>query len=165
MPEIWKNIENYEGIYQVSNKGRIKRIFKTKEKLVTQHLQRGYYYVCLCKNSKYKWYITHRLVAKAFIPNPLHLPEVNHKDENKVNNDESNLEWCTSKYNSNYGTRNKRKSKPIQCVETGVIYWGAREMERQTGIKHNNIAHAIKTNTKFGGYHWKYIEKEGGDNT
>ena len=104
-------------------------------------------------------------IAQTFIPNPDNLPEVNHKDENKVNNNVSNLEWCNSKYNSNYGTRNKRKSKPIQCVETGVIYWGAREMERQTGIPHNNIAYAIKHNIISGGYHWKYIEKEGGDNT
>lgn len=136
-----------------------------KEKILKQCIQNGYAYVHLCKNNKDTAYLVHRLLAQAFIPNPLNFSEVNHKDENKLNNDATNLEWCTSKYNSNYGTRNKRKAKPIQCIETGIIYWGAREMERQTGIKHNNIAHAIKTGTKFGGYHWKYIEKEGGDNT
>lgn len=78
-----------------------------------------------------------------------------------MNNDVSNLEWCDAKYNSNYGTRNKRKSKPIQCIETGKIYWGAREMERQLGIKHNNIAKAIRNGTLAGGYHWKYIERKG----
>lgn len=117
----------------------------------------GYYYVDLQGKRR----LVHRLVAEAFIDNPDDLPEVNHKDEDKVNNSVENLEWCDSKYNANYGTRNKRRGKPIQCIETGIIYWGAREMERQTGIKHNNIAKAIKNGIKTGGYHWKYVERKG----
>lgn len=64
--------------------------------------------VCLCKNGKITTYKTHRLVAQAFIANPDNLPEVNHKDENKTNNCVDNLEWCTSSYNKNYGTRNTK---------------------------------------------------------
>lgn len=160
MKEIWKDIKGYEGKYLISNTGKVKSL--TYNKLLKPVLQNGYLYIHLCKNSKDKVYLLHRLVAQHFIPNPDNLPEVNHKDENKVNNDASNLEWCDAKYNSNYGTRNKRKSKPIQCIETGKIYWGAREMERQLGIKHNNIAKAIKNGTQAGGYHWKYyIERKG----
>lgn len=159
MPEIWKSLKGYEGLYEISNTGKIKSL--TYNKLLKPVVQKGYVYIHLCKNSKDKAYLLHRLVATTFIPNPDNLPEVNHKDENKLNNKAENLEWCDSKYNSNYGTRNKRKSKPIQCVETGEIFWGAREMERQLGIKHNNIAFAIKNGIRAGGYHWKYVEKKG----
>ena len=149
------------GLYQVSTKGQIKSLNVRKGRILKQHTQRGYLYVGLSKQCKTKLYLVHRLVALAFIPNPLHLPEINHKDENKLNNNVDNLEWCDSKYNTNYGTRNKRKSKPIQCIETGMIYWGAREMERQLGIKHGNIARAIKNGSQAGGYHWQYVERKG----
>lgn len=166
MMEIWKPIKDYEDLYMINITGKIKSLNHNKSRILKQHLfKSGYLYVCLSKHSKCKWHMVHRLVAQTFIPNPDGLPEVNHKDENKTNNDISNLEWCNSRYNANYGTRNKRKSKPIQCIETGIIYWGVREMERQTGIPHNNIAKAIRNGTISGGYHWKYIEKEGGDNT
>ena len=159
--EIWKDIKGYEGLYIISNTGKVKGL--KYNKLLKPVLQNGYLYIHLCKNSKNKAYLLHRLVAQHFIDNPDNLPEVNHKDENKTNNDASNLEWCDAKYNSNYGTRNKRKSKPIQCIETGKIYWGAREMERQLGIKHNNIAKAIRNGTQAGGYHWQYVDLEGGE--
>ena len=159
--EIWKDIKGYEGLYIISNTGKVKEL--KRNKLLKPVLQKGYLYIHLCKNSKDKSYLLHRLVAQHFIDNPDNLPEVNHKDEDKVNNNASNLEWCDAKYNSNYGTRNKRKGKPIQCIETGKIYWGAREMERQLGIKHNNIAKAIKNGTQAGGYHWQYVDLEGGE--
>lgn len=157
--ELWKDIKGYEGLYIISNTGKVKSL--KYNRLLKPVLQHGYLYIHLCKNAKDTAYLLHRLVAQHFIDNPDNLPEVNHKDEDKVNNDASNLEWCDAKYNSNYGTRNKRKSKPIQCIETGEIYWGAREMERQLGIKHNNIAKAIRNDTLAGGYHWKYIERKG----
>lgn len=160
MPEIWKEIESYNGFYKISNKGKV---INKYGKLIKPIIQNGYVYVHLCKNYNDKCVLLHRLVAIHFIPNPDNLPEVNHKDENKLNNEAPNLEWCTAKYNSNYGTRNERRGKPIQCIETGKIYWGARELERQTGIKHNNIAKAISNNSKAGGYHWSYASKEGGE--
>lgn len=159
MKEIQKDVKGYEGKYLISNTGKVKSL--TRNRLLKPVIQKGYMYIHLCKNSKDKAYLLHRLVAKHFVSNPDNLPEVNHKNEDKANNDASNLEWCDAKYNSNYGTRNKRKSKPIQCIETGKIYWGAREMERQLGIKHNNIAKAIKNGTLAGGYHWKYVERKG----
>ena len=136
--ELWADIKGYVGLYQVSNFGRVRRIRRvvtmqnhtedgtqyTANRLYvgmimkTRKTQFGYVSVQLCKNGKYQKLLVHRLVAQAFIPNPKHLPQVNHKDEDKTNNRLSNLEWCTASYNLNYNdgqkvrleTRNKNKS-------------------------------------------------------
>ena len=109
--EIWKDIKGYEGLYQVSNMGRIKslkRKVKNKngyrianEKIIKPVLTDTckYYAVGLHKNKKRKTLLVHRLVAINFIPNPNNYTEVNHKDENKQNNNVNNLEWCNHKYN------------------------------------------------------------------
>lgn len=125
MEEIWRDINGYEGLYQVSNLGRVKsleRFIKTRKnkngmngyihkqesiRIPTKDYK-GYLRLSLCKEGKLKPFRVHRLVAEAFIPNPNNLPQVNHKDENKENNCITNLEWCTNEYNHNYGTRNKR---------------------------------------------------------
>lgn len=101
--EVWADII---GIYQISNFGRVRN--RVNGHILKQEAtKQGYLRVQLCG----KKYLVHRLVAKAFIPNPKHLPQVNHKDEDKTNNRLSNLEWCTAKYNSNYGERNKKVSE------------------------------------------------------
>lgn len=104
--EIWKNINGWENMYQVSNLGRVKSLNynRTNKEQIVKPYQRkdGYIQVCLCKNSKITTYKLHRLVAQAFIPNPNRLPEINHIDEDKTNNCADNLEWCNSKYNKNY---------------------------------------------------------------
>lgn len=108
--EEWRPIEGYEGLYEVSNMGRIKSLKFDKEKILSQcRIKNGYLYVALCKNGKMKTYKVHRLVAQAFLENPSNLPCVNHIDENKVNNYVDNLEWCSYKYNSNHGTCQKRR--------------------------------------------------------
>lgn len=113
--EIWKNIKNYEGLYKISNLGRVKSLPKyagrsyRKEKILKTYLDKnGYVKVILCKNNRTRFLSIHRLLAEAFIPNPNDYPQINHKDENKQNNSLNNLEWCTCKYNINYGTRTKR---------------------------------------------------------
>ena len=104
MTEIWENIEGYEGQYQISNYGRVKSFKNGKEQIIKGNInQKGYCIVDLYKNKEKKHFQVHRLVAKAFIPNPNNYPIVNHKDENPSNNRVDNLEWCTPKYNSNYG--------------------------------------------------------------
>ena len=118
MKEIWKDIKEYEGHYQVSNLSRVKSIKFGKERILKPVTDRhGYSIVGLWKNNKQKTYKVHRLVAEAFIPNPYNLPQVNHKDENPLNNNVNNLEWCNSKYNCNFGTRieriSKRRSKTV----------------------------------------------------
>ncbi len=120
MKEEWKEIEGYEGLYKVSNTGRVRRIEHEifgrchgrrilEEREVTQHNDwHGYKKVHLWKKGKDKPFFVHRLVATAFIDNPNDYPQVNHKDEDKTNNVVTNLEWCTCKYNANYGTKKER---------------------------------------------------------
>lgn len=96
MKEIWKDIEGYEGVYHVSNLGRVKRV-ATNRVLQPYRNKVGYLLVYLCKNGKRKTHRIHRLVAQSFIPNQENKPEVNHLDENKSNNMVSNLEWSTRK--------------------------------------------------------------------
>lgn len=114
--EKWKDIEGYEGKYQISNKGRVKALnFRrtTKEKIISGRNNKGYQAVELWKFGKRKSYLVHRLVALSFVPNPDNLPQINHKDENKLNNNADNLEWCTQFYNNIYGTRLQRVSKTL----------------------------------------------------
>lgn len=123
MHEIWKDIEGYEGYYQVSNCGRVKSVFRIIIRrngtpfsvneiiLKPSKSQDGYLCVSMRKNFKAKGTSIHRLVAQAFISNPLKLPEINHKDENKENNKMDNLEWCTRSYNTSYGTFQERRKR------------------------------------------------------
>lgn len=115
MEEIWKDIPEYEGLYQVSDLGRVRSLNynQTGEiKLLKQSTnKKGYKQISLYKNGKEKKYRVHRLVAIAFLPNPNNYKEVNHKDECKSNNNMNNLEWCTREYNINYGTVRKRISE------------------------------------------------------
>ena len=104
MEEIWKNIDGYAGLYQISNFGNLKSIKNGNNKLIKLQKYQRYYRNNLWKNGAYKTFSIHRLVAKAFIPNPDNLPEVNHKDEDKTNNNVANLEWCTKSHNCSYGT-------------------------------------------------------------
>ena len=108
--EIWKDILGYEGLYQVSNYGRVRSLKYGKEKILKQQINTdGYLHIDLYKNKKRKNYNVHRLVTIAFLENPNNYPQVNHKDENKQNNHIDNLEWCDYKYNCNYGTRKNKR--------------------------------------------------------
>ena len=121
MKEIWKDIKGYEGLYQVSNLGKVKRLpalitrrdgrcVYFKERLVSCNIApMGYYMFDLHKyGEKRKRVYLHRIIAEAFIPNPDNLPCINHKDENKLNNNIDNLEWCTYAYNLTYGSNRKK---------------------------------------------------------
>ena len=174
--EIWKDIEGYEGLYQVSNMGRIKSLGNDKtrkEKILSlKPKKKGYIMVTLYKNSKREYKYVHRLVAENFLPNPNDLPEVNHKDENKENNTVYNLEWCTAKYNNNYGDRRKKASKSrkgknckkIQCIETGEIFESAQDvidiMFNGKGLPNYIRANICGQRKSAYGYHFKYIERE-----
>lgn len=149
MKEIWKDIIGYEGLYQVSDLGRVKSFYNGDERvLLVNKDNKGYLKVGLWKDSKMKTCKVHRLVAQAFLPNPDGLPCVNHKDECKTNNIVSNLEYCDVAYNNAYGTHNERvakantnhpaKSKAVfQYALDGSLvssYSSAHEAERETGF-------------------------------
>lgn len=162
MTEIWKDIPNYEGLYQVSNFGNVRNIKSNRIKTIYEH--NGYFKVSLCKNSKQLNYFVHRLVAEAFIDNPNNLPQVNHKDETRDNNSIDNLEWCTNEYNLNYGTYPQRilgiSSIPvIQKTKTGEVikvYTSSRQAERENGISRGRVSACLHGDKKFaGGYTWE----------
>lgn len=111
METEWRDIAGYEGHYQVSSTGLVRSIKKEPYILKGDQQRNGYKRVYLWLDNAKKNCLVHRLVAEAFLPNPDHLPEVNHLDEDKGNNDISNLEWCTHLRNLNYGTVRERIGK------------------------------------------------------
>jgi hypothetical protein len=113
MEEVWKDIPNYNGEWQASNYGNIRKDGKLLKKTVTPQ---GYEIVGIGRKPYHKIMLVHRLVAMTFIENPNGYPQINHKDENKSNNNVDNLEWCTQKYNINYGTRTAKTYKPVVAV-------------------------------------------------
>ena len=159
--ERWRDVEGFEGRYRISDHGRVFSLIS--KKLLNIYTNSGGYqcvYLYVADTGHYKNFKIHRLVATAFIPNPLNLPQVNHKNEDKTYNYYTNLEWCSAAYNNNYGTRTLRaaitRAMPVVCIETGVIYWGAREAARQVGI-HNHISECCNGKRKScGGYHWRW---------
>ena len=160
MNEIWKDIKDYEGIYQVSNFGRVKRV-ETDRILKGYKRTDGYLGLRLSKNKIVYNELIHRLVAQAFIPNPENKPQVNHIDEDKTNNKLSNLEWSTAKENSNYGTRNERISKSIIATnlktDESTDFNSGKECARQLGLSPGNITNVLKGRYKqTGGYTFKY---------
>lgn len=121
MNEEWRDIKGYEGLYQVSNYGRVRSVARIvtwknnqlksyKSRIMKVRQKNGYYTVSLYKDFNSRDIRVHRLVGEAFIPNPENLPFINHIDENKLNNRVENLEWCTRQYNNNYGSRNHKIS-------------------------------------------------------
>ena len=180
--EEWRACKGFEGFYEVSNEGRVrslavynaqrKKVYKRKMPVLKkiETTKDGYKRVLLCHYGVHHHCSVHRLVAQAFIPNPDNLPCINHKDEQPSNNKVSNLEWCTHKYNSNYGTLPQRISKRMSenhptamrvCqydMDGNFIrsFKSQREAARSLGIRGENISRNIKGKYKHaGGYIWK----------
>ena len=171
MREEWKPVRNYEGLYEVSNMGRVKSLNynKTGKERILKGVDSGigYLKVVLCTDGRVKQYLVHRLVAQAFLENPQNLPMINHKDEVKSNNCVQNLEWCSASYNNSYNDKSKKAgmklSKPVFSVdrETGLIMWwqSANEAERCTGIKHGDITKCCQGKRNSAGNHiWFYAD-------
>lgn len=161
--EIWKDILGYEGLYQVSNFGRVKSLKFGKERILKLIKDKdGYFIVNLYKNKKIKSFRVHRLVAEAFIDNPDNLPQVNHKDENPSNNVVSNLEWCNAKYNINFGTRSKKVSKKLSKPVLQYTLDGefVREWKSYSECKRNGFNHVDMVcrgkRKSCGGFIWRY---------
>lgn len=182
MKEIWKEIPDFKD-YQASNLGNIRVLdkyvnsgiknnkkVKRKGKVLKQHNKLGYYEVCLTKNNKKYFLKVHRLIAKTFIPNPNDLPQVNHKDENSLNNCLNNLEWCTAKYNANYGLRNTNIHKNTRATHIKVdqydlkgnlikTYNSISEASKIRGVSFNTIRRYCSNITNDKNYIWRYADK------
>lgn len=179
--EEWRDIVGYEGLYQVSNLGRVKSLDRivhhkannyykvdfdrlVKGKIIRQCLSNGYMVLDLCKNGEIKNHIVHRLVAIAFIENPNKYPVVNHKDECRSNNRVENLEWCTQKYNNEYSNTQKIASSSRKIAiwqfdkDFNFIkeYDSAADAERELGFCHINISECCRGEAKsYKGFIWK----------
>ena len=156
--EIWKDIAGFDGLYKVSNLGRVKSLnYKRSGKegiLSPKNVGKGYSKVSLWKNGKENQLLVHRLAAQAFLLNPDNKPEVDHIDKNKCNNNISNLRWVTSKENKDNG-----QSKPVICVETSKVYESASEAARQTGAYNTHISDCCLNKRKTTkGFHWQYAD-------
>lgn len=176
--EEWRPIKGFESLYEVSNLGNVRsldrviysekrsnQIWKGKQLSIKKKNKGGYHLITLNKNGKQYYFTIHRLVAEAFIPNPLNLPQVNHKDENKSNNRVENLEWCTESYNHNYGTaieranlkRNVSVNQYTLTMEFVKQWKSMKDVERELGIGAGNISHCCKHHIKHaGGFIWRY---------
>lgn len=176
----WKEIQGYENLYLISIDGEIWSLCSNK--IIKTYISKfGYERVVLTHNKKQKNFLVHRLVALAFIPNLNNYPAINHKDENKTNNNVKNLEWCTSKYNCNYGTRIKRISeklkqshkgkhfsrdtefkkgynaKMVRELTTNTVYSSMQEASTHTGVPAGNICMCCKGKLKqTRGLKWEY---------
>ena len=176
MQEIWKDIEGYEGLYKISNLGKIMSFLDNpRNKQKGQHLlnpsilNNGYEHVTLYRSpSDRKHFLVHVLVAKTFLPNPNNYPCVNHKDEVKTNNCADNLEWCTYGYNNSYGTaririRKARSKKVSQYTMNGewlATYFNAETAAKLiNGVTATSIHNCCKGRTDYSkGYIWKYCD-------
>lgn len=151
--EEFRDVPGYEGTYEVSNWGRVRRNGKI---LKPGKDTCGYLLVVLSKNGVRKTVSVHRLVASAFLSNPQNLPQVNHKDEDKTNNTVENLEWCTREYNINYS-----QSIPVLQFDLQgnfIREWPSMiKVEEETGIYQSNICRCCSgIRNSAGGFIWKY---------
>lgn len=191
MKEIWKDVVGYEGLYQVSNLGKIKslsreychgnqygvRTKKIDEKIMKQQITAfGYCSVKLSKNKVCKHFQVHRLVAEAFILNPNNYPVVNHKDINKQNNCVDNLEWCTQKYNVLHANQHGLFENRIRKLKKYIgqydmegnlikLWDSARDAQKELKLKgYSNIRECCKGKRKTAyGFIWKEYDFEKGE--
>lgn len=187
MKEIFKDINGYEGLYQISNFGRVKSLekkagnSKRKEKFLKSYLDKdGYKRVALCKNNKVRHYSVHRIVADAYLDktkfsymeyedkNQINIEklQINHKDENPANNKFDNLEWCTLAYNINYGSRTKKaigkrkiKINQYELDGTFIKTWECMN-DAIKFYKNSSICWACSGKKETAsGYKWEYMNR------
>lgn len=175
MIEEWRDAPGFEELYLVSNLGRVKSVERFKRnnagtQFVNERLRvltpdkDGYLRVCLSKDGLHYLKSVHRLVAEAFIPNPDNLPVINHKNEDKQDNRVENLEWCTVKYNTNYGNGMRKMAisqgrAVLQLYNGHVVeeFYSTQEASRRTGIPQVNIYKVcVGERRTAGGYEWRF---------
>ena len=155
--ETWKAIARFEGIYEVSDQGRVKSLKYGKEKILKLRNNNGYLKVSLRKDGHTKQLFVHRLVAEAFIPNSNNLETINHKDEVKTNNTVGNLEWMSRADNKRYSANKSVQMFDKSTGELLATFPSLMEVVRVTGINQSSISSCCNGNRKSaGGYVWRY---------
>lgn len=163
---IFVPIKEYESRYAINKKGEIYSIYKNI--IIKYEVYKGYARVSLYDEKKYKHFFIHRLIALNFIENPNNWPQVNHKDENPLNNHASNLEWCTRSYNVNYGTAISRSREKVSIPVDQYSLFGEYintyssivEAEKATGVYNPNIVKCCKgERNRAGKFRWKYAKE------
>jgi hypothetical protein len=168
LEETWRPVKDWEEKYEVSNRGRVR--IRSNGYIMSPHtINTGYLQIKLTHNKRSKQCLVHRLVAEAFLDNDSGLPEVNHIDEDKTNNNLWNLEWCTRKYNHDYNDvqklkRNRKHAHKVpvaQYTKEGRLvaeYKSLTDASKATGITLGMIARASNGERKTtGGYVWKRV--------
>ena len=185
--EIWKAVKDYEGLYEVSNTGRVRSLERKvrsgkgcptrtlRGAVMRPQVSRGYVRLMLCKDGKRKWHSVHRLVAMAFLPNPEELAVINHLDGNKGNNHIGNLQWCTPSENALHAFRTglsvatehsrvariKANSRRVRCLDDGKEFSQLSEAARYYGLDRSSIgrtAHGV--NKTSGGKRFEFVDKK-----
>ena len=171
MNEVWMPVIGFESLYEVSNEGRVRSLPRktTRGKILKPSIDKdGYHRVNLVDGKISKFFRVHRIVAQAFIDNPLNLPVVNHKDENKQNNRVDNLEYCTVEYNTNHngatirrGLSQRRAINQFDLDGNFIARWsGAVEVAQSLGYKSGNISSVCQGSRKSAhGYIWRYADE------
>lgn len=166
--EVWKEIDGYEGLYEVSNFGRVKN--KTGLIMKQRFDKYGYKRISLTRRevdgkSSCKTFTIHRLVASAFIDNPENLECVNHRSENKIDNHVDNLEWCSRAHNNNFGSRENvcvgyGKPRPVINLDTGEVFESMGKAGKTYGVTAGSIYNACVGLSKTScGCEWMFMDE------
>lgn len=171
MSEVWLPVKGYKGKYEVSSEGRVRsldRFVRTGERfqrrirgrILTPDFTTEYATVDLCSGGVRRGYLVHRLVACAFLDNPLNLPCVNHKDGNKTNNRADNLEFCTPSENMRHAVVNGLHRTTAVVREDGIVYKSISEAANANGLNTGHICECCRgRRANAGGYRWRYAEE------
>lgn len=181
--EEWRDIQGFEGVYQVSNLGRVKRVSRVDtytrsdthkvcerrvaDKILKPAVTQDYYEVNLVRGDSSQYRRVHRIVAEAFIPNPFNLPQINHIDGNKENNEVSNLEWCTSRENVAHASQTGLRKSPrkgvyrspvkIKCIETGQVFSNKKLAADELGLSYSYLCDCIGQRKPCNGYTFEVL--------
>ena len=180
IPEEWRPIKGYEGLYEVSSVGRVKRLGRKtvtssgKVRYLKETIRKpqkdikGYLNLRLSNNGTYKFCRIHRLVAEAFIPNPNNKPQVNHINEDRADNRVDNLEWVTCTENNNHGSRNEKiakiQRKPVEGMslkDNSILKYKQLKDTKLDGFNHLMVSRCCRgIQYKHRGYIWRFITEE-----
>lgn len=159
--ELWADVRGYEGLYEVSNAGNVRRDGKVLKPYARK--RDGYMVLTLSKNGVQRSVRVHRIVAEAFVPNPENLFEINHKDEDRGNNAASNLEWCTHKANCNHGTRSRKIAQKlsravVQSLDGEIVkVWGGAQEAGRAGYTRCSVIQCCNGKARsHKGYQWQW---------